>query len=151
MTTSPTPAEPVLINGQWRPSDAVRTFAADNPTTREPTGQVFPVSSAREVEEVIRYGHQASLALRQLPVEKIAHFLELYASRIEAARAALVDMAHIESALPKQAPPGRGGAAPHREPAAPGRGGRARGDLGAAHHRHQGRHSIDVRRRSRVR
>jgi NADP-dependent aldehyde dehydrogenase len=102
MTTSPTPVEPVLINGQWRPSDAVRTFAADNPSTREPTGQVFPVSSAREVEEVIRYGHQASLALRQLPVEAIARFLELYAGRIEAARGALVDMAHTESALPKK-------------------------------------------------
>ena len=51
---------------------------------------------------MIRHGHQASLALRQLPVENIAHFLELYAGRIEAARAALVDMAHIESALPKK-------------------------------------------------
>jgi NADP-dependent aldehyde dehydrogenase len=91
-----------LVNGQWRASDAVRTFPADNPTTREPTGQVFPVSSAKEVEEVIHHGYHASLALRQLPAESIARFQEMYSARIEAARGALVDLAHAESALPKQ-------------------------------------------------
>jgi 2,5-dioxopentanoate dehydrogenase len=98
----PTETQPVLIGGQWRASDAASTFAADNPTTREPTGESYPVSSAREVEEVIRQAHAASLELQSVAPEKIAAFLESFAGRIEAARAPLVEMAHTESGLPKK-------------------------------------------------
>jgi NADP-dependent aldehyde dehydrogenase len=91
---------PVFVGGQWRASDAAGTFSPDNPTTREPTGEVFPVSSAREVEEVVTHAHQAAQALGKLAPAAIAKFLETYADRIEANRAALVDMAHTESALP---------------------------------------------------
>ncbi len=94
--------QPVLVGADFRASDASSTFAADNPSTREPTGEVYPVSSRKEVEEVVRVGHRASLALRDVPAETIAKFLDLYAGRIEADRGALVDKANIESALPKR-------------------------------------------------
>ncbi|HEY0709704.1 MAG TPA: aldehyde dehydrogenase family protein [Polyangia bacterium] len=94
--------QPVLIEGGFRASEASSTFQPDNPTTREPTGETYPVSSAAEVETAIRAGHRASLALRDVPAETIARFLEAYAAKVEAGRAALVAMAHTESALPKQ-------------------------------------------------
>jgi alpha-ketoglutaric semialdehyde dehydrogenase len=100
--SSPAEIQPVLVGAAFRASDAASTFKPDNPSTREPTGEVYPVSSRKEVEEVIRVGYRASLALRDVPPESIARFLELYAARVEAGRAALVDMAHTESALPKK-------------------------------------------------
>ncbi len=96
------PVSPVFVGDEWRVSDAGGTFSPDNPSTREPTGEVFPISSAREVEEVVSHAHQASQALRQAGPAAIARFLELYADRIEASRGALVDVAHTESALPKK-------------------------------------------------
>jgi alpha-ketoglutaric semialdehyde dehydrogenase len=95
-------ASPVLIGGQWRASDAAGTFSPDNPSTRESTGEVFPISSPREIDEVVAQAHQASLALQRIAPDVIGKFLELFADRIEANRAALVDMAHTESALPKK-------------------------------------------------
>jgi 2,5-dioxopentanoate dehydrogenase len=94
--------QPVLIGGAWRASDASGSFSPDNPQTREPTGERFPVSSLREVEEAIGHAHQASLALREVAPEVIGKFLDGFAGRVEANRAALVDMAHTESALPKK-------------------------------------------------
>ena len=102
----PSETQPVLINGEWRASDAASTFAADNPSTREPTGEVYPVSSAAEVEQVITHAHAASLELHGMSgdkrAEKIGRFLEAFAGRIEAARGALVEMAHTESGLPRK-------------------------------------------------
>jgi alpha-ketoglutaric semialdehyde dehydrogenase len=98
--------QPVLIDGRFRASEAssnpASTFQPDNPTTREGTGEIYPVSPAPEVESAIKAGHRASLALREVSGEVIARFLETYAAKIEAGRAALVAMAHNESALPKQ-------------------------------------------------
>ncbi len=94
--------QPVFIGGQWRASDSTGTFSPDNPQTRESTGETYPVSSAREVDETVEQAHRASLALRQLGPEPIARFLEAFADRIEASRAALVEMAHTETALPRK-------------------------------------------------
>jgi 2,5-dioxopentanoate dehydrogenase len=94
--------QPVLVGGQWRPSDSLGTFSADNPQTRESTGESYPISSPREVDEVVEHAHHASLALKQVAPEAIARFLEAFADRIEASRAALVEMAHTETALPRK-------------------------------------------------
>ena len=37
--------QPVLIAGTWRPAEAEGTFQPDNPTTKEKTGEVYPVST----------------------------------------------------------------------------------------------------------
>jgi 2,5-dioxopentanoate dehydrogenase len=94
--------QPVLIDGKWRASDSIGTFSPDNPQTRESTGETYPVSSPREVEEAVEHAHRASLALKPLGPEPIARFLEIFADRIEANRAALVEMAHTETALPRK-------------------------------------------------
>lgn len=92
--------QPVLIAGQWRPSRSAGSFSPLNPSTRQPTGEVFPVSSLEEVEEVIALAAQASEALLGIAPEARARFLERFAERIEARRAEIVAMAHTESGLP---------------------------------------------------
>ncbi|MEJ5311529.1 MAG: aldehyde dehydrogenase (NADP(+)) [Anaerolineae bacterium] len=93
--------QPVLINGEWRASDAVGEFEAINPSTKTALPETYPVSSAAEVEAAIRAGYEAAVMLRAIPPEAIARFLEAYAEAIEARTDALVELAHTETALPK--------------------------------------------------
>ena len=93
-------AQPVLIAGQWRPSDAVGTFQPDNPSTKEPTGETYPVSSAAEVDEAIAAAACAAEAIAALEPGTPARFLERFAERIEARAEEFVAMAHAESGLP---------------------------------------------------
>ena len=53
-------AQPVLIAGSWRDSDAASTFNPVNPKTELPTGETYPVSSLAETEEVITAAAAAS-------------------------------------------------------------------------------------------
>ncbi|HTN77045.1 MAG TPA: aldehyde dehydrogenase (NADP(+)) [Pirellulaceae bacterium] len=95
------PLHPVLIGGQWRPADAVQTFQAENPATREPLPESYPISSWRDCDEALKWASAAAVTLRELPRERIAEFLEVFAARIEARKDDLVAMAHAETALAK--------------------------------------------------
>ncbi|NKB66709.1 MAG: aldehyde dehydrogenase family protein [Candidatus Latescibacteria bacterium] len=92
--------QPVLIDGQWRAADQVGTFAPDNPATKAPTGETYPVSSLADVEAALQAGARAAEALLSVPAAQIAQFLERYADRIEARRDDLTQMANAESGLP---------------------------------------------------
>ncbi len=92
--------EPVHVAGQWRPSHASGTFQADNPATKKPLADVFPISSWADVDEALDAAVEAADALRNVPGEQIGLFLELFAALIEAQREPLVAMAHAETALP---------------------------------------------------
>lgn len=96
-----TTVHPVLISGQWRPADAAHTFQAENPTTREPLPEAYPVSSWRDCDDALRAASAAAAVLRELPRERLAEFLENFAARIEARKDDLVAMAHAETALPR--------------------------------------------------
>ena len=37
--------QPILIDGQWRPARAGATFRAENPATREPLPEEYPIST----------------------------------------------------------------------------------------------------------
>ena len=91
---------PVLIDGQWRPADAASTFQACNPTTRKWLPDEYPVSQWTDCDAALSAAVQAAAELRQLPSDRLAQFLEAYAEEIEAAKDALVEMAHAETALP---------------------------------------------------
>ena len=93
-------AQPVLIAGQWRDSDAVGSFEPDNPRTRQPTGESYPVSSIAEVEEAIEAAAEASQQLLAHYPEGVAKFLEVFADRIEARRDEIVAMAASETGYP---------------------------------------------------
>ncbi|MEX0678256.1 MAG: aldehyde dehydrogenase (NADP(+)) [Pirellulales bacterium] len=92
--------QPVLIGQGWRPSAASGTFRAENPATREPLEEIFPVSSWADVDAALGAASGAAAALRKAPGELVARFLETYADKIETERDALVAMAHAETALP---------------------------------------------------
>jgi NADP-dependent aldehyde dehydrogenase len=93
-------AQPVLIAGQWRDSDAVGTFEPDNPSTRQPTGESYPVSGQGEVLEAVEAAAAASEALQDSYPDGAASFLEGFADRIEARADEIVAMAETETALP---------------------------------------------------
>jgi alpha-ketoglutaric semialdehyde dehydrogenase len=95
------PTEPVLIAGAWRESEQTGTFQAANPATGEALPAVYPVSSWADCEAALESAHAAFAEMRAMPGEKIAAFLESFAAKIEARADELVEIAHLETALPK--------------------------------------------------
>lgn len=91
----------MLIDGQWRAPRASATFHAENPTTLEELPDEYPISCWADCDAALAAASRALAALRSLPVERIARFLELYAQGIEGQADALVEMAHLETALAK--------------------------------------------------
>lgn len=93
--------EPVLIAGQWRASNASGTFQADNPATRSPLPAVYPVSTWADCDAALDAAAMAAEAMRSLSGDQLARFLEMFADRIEANAADLVEIAHLETAYPR--------------------------------------------------
>ncbi|MEO6567998.1 MAG: aldehyde dehydrogenase (NADP(+)) [Opitutaceae bacterium] len=92
---------PILVAGQWRPAQSTGSFRIDNPTTGETLPDEFPISAWADCDAALTAAVDAAAALRSTPPEKIARFLTRFAERIEARKAALVDIANAESGLPK--------------------------------------------------
>jgi alpha-ketoglutaric semialdehyde dehydrogenase len=93
----------VLIAGKWRdPENPVGHFNAVNPARKQVLPENYPVCGEEDVFEAIQAGKKAAVELRNLPREKLAQFLELYADKIEAHADELVEAANIETALPKE-------------------------------------------------
>lgn len=90
----------VLIAGTWREADALETFHAVNPATREQLPDAYPVSSWADCNAVLDAAAAAADEMRRLPAERIAKFLEVYADRIEARKDAIAEMGNSETALP---------------------------------------------------
>jgi len=90
----------VLIAGRWRPAHASGTFRAENPATREPLPDEYPVSTWQDCEDALTAAVAAFDELGRLPTERIAAFLEAFAARIEARKDEIVRMANLETALP---------------------------------------------------
>lgn len=90
----------VLIAGVWRQADTERTIQAFNPTTGEPLGVDYPVSSWADCDAALDAAASAYVQMQKLPRETIAQFLENFAQRIENNKDALVEMAHLETGLP---------------------------------------------------
>jgi NADP-dependent aldehyde dehydrogenase len=95
--------QPVLIAGKWRQANSpAGSFRAMNPTTKTPMPEEYPVSSAADVEAAIQAAYEAVVALRSISPDKIADFLEAFAANIEGRTEELVEMAYLETALPKE-------------------------------------------------
>jgi len=93
--------QPVLINGSWRPAESDNAFQATNPQTKESLTDEFPVSRWSDCDAALDAAVLAAEELRQLPASKIAEFLNCYADKIEANQEAIVELAHLETGLPK--------------------------------------------------
>ncbi len=92
--------QPVLINGEWRASSGTETFQAINPATRQALPHVYPVSSWSEIELVLQAADAAFKEVRSWPGERVAAFLEAYATEIEAGADEIVTAAHLETGYP---------------------------------------------------
>lgn len=101
MSTATSTVRPVLVGGQWRDADFQSTFQATDPNKNEKLAPEFPVSSWEDCDAALAAAVEAAKALRQLPTEKIAEFMERYADRIDAAKDALVEAAFAETGLAK--------------------------------------------------
>ncbi len=98
MTTHPT-----LIGGGWQEAPAeAATFSARNPVTGEALPDRYPVSTWDQIESALRAAHEAREALRGQRPEVVAGFLEAYADAIESHAAALVELANLETGLPRE-------------------------------------------------
>ncbi|MFT3791982.1 MAG: aldehyde dehydrogenase family protein [Rudaea sp.] len=95
--------EPVLIAGKWRASrDAQSGFRAFDPATGEEIGPAFPISGAIDVEAALAAASAAASELAAMEPARIAAFLDAYAAAIETDAQALVELAHAETALPRE-------------------------------------------------
>ena len=91
---------PVLIAGHWKNSAASADFRSENPATRQPLPDEYPVSTWQDCDEALAAAAVAFEKMRALSGERIASFLEAFAARIESTADELVRMAHLETALP---------------------------------------------------
>jgi alpha-ketoglutaric semialdehyde dehydrogenase len=90
----------VLIAGRWRPANSTSTFRAENPATREPLPDQYPISSWQDCDEALGAAAAAFEVLRSLPAERLATFLDAFADRIESRKDEIVRIASLETALP---------------------------------------------------
>ncbi|HUE72131.1 MAG TPA: aldehyde dehydrogenase family protein, partial [Pirellulaceae bacterium] len=91
---------PVLIAGHWKNSTASSTFRSENPATRQPLPDEYPVSTWQDCDEALAAAAAAFERMRGLSGERIGSFLDAFAARIESAADELARMAHLETALP---------------------------------------------------
>ncbi|MCE9529404.1 MAG: aldehyde dehydrogenase (NADP(+)), partial [Planctomycetales bacterium] len=77
------PTQPILINGQWRSANDSSTFRAENPATKEPLPEEYPVSTWADCEAALAAAKEAAAEMRSLSGDKIAAFLESFAAKIE--------------------------------------------------------------------
>jgi 2,5-dioxopentanoate dehydrogenase len=95
--------QPVLINGEWRQAqDSAGVFSPVNPTTGEPMPEQYPVSVWEDVQAMLEAARAAVVALRSVPPDNLADFLDVFAGNIEARADALVALAHLETGLPEE-------------------------------------------------
>ncbi len=92
--------QPLLIDGQWRPSAGTQTFQARNPATKGILPESYPVSPWSEIESALRAAARAYETVRGWPGERFAAFLERFAVEIEQNAEAIVAAGHLETALP---------------------------------------------------
>jgi alpha-ketoglutaric semialdehyde dehydrogenase len=91
----------VLIAGEWRQSAGGDTFEARGPADGKALGR-YPFSPWLELEAALAAGTDAHKDLGDLGPEAVAAFLERLAERLEEQREALVELAHSETALPRE-------------------------------------------------
>jgi alpha-ketoglutaric semialdehyde dehydrogenase len=93
----------VLIAGKWRESkNPADLFNAVNPANKQALPENYPVCGEKDILEAIQAGKKAAVELRNVSKEMLARFLELFAYKIEDNTDELVEIAHIETALPKE-------------------------------------------------
>ncbi len=90
----------VLIAGAWRVADSSGEFQAENPATKTVLDGAYPVSRWSDCDAALCSAVEAWEAMRGMPRDSIARFLEVFADRIDGRKDELSSMANLETALP---------------------------------------------------
>lgn len=93
-------AQPVLVAGKWRYATSSGLFSPENPQTRQPLAEVYPISTWADCEEALEAATKAAAAMARLPAEMLGRFLERLANQLEVQAVSLVEIAHAETGLP---------------------------------------------------
>ncbi|HET6882505.1 MAG TPA: aldehyde dehydrogenase family protein [Pirellulales bacterium] len=92
--------QPVLLAGQWREATAKSGYRAENPATKEPLNELYPVSEWADCDRALDAAAEAAEVLRSTPPDAIGQFLERYAERIEGRAGELCQTANRETGYP---------------------------------------------------
>jgi alpha-ketoglutaric semialdehyde dehydrogenase len=92
--------QPILVAGGWRTSQAQGEFQAFDPTAGRALDACYPISGWEDCELAVESAWAAFTQLRQTPPDRIAAFLDRYATAIEQAAPKLCELAHRETGLP---------------------------------------------------
>jgi NADP-dependent aldehyde dehydrogenase len=90
----------VLLAGRWRPAQATGSFRSENPATKEPLEELYPISSWADCEQALEAAAGAAEKLRSTSPETIGRFLQRYAERIEKRAPDICQMAQRETGYP---------------------------------------------------
>ncbi|HEV3340162.1 MAG TPA: aldehyde dehydrogenase (NADP(+)) [Pirellulales bacterium] len=90
----------VLLAGRWQPARSTGTFQSENPATKEPLEELYPISSWADCEQALEAAADAAEKLRTLEPESVARFLERYAERIEQKAPQICQTAQRETGYP---------------------------------------------------
>ena len=90
----------ILIDGKWQTSAGKDRFHASNPATGETLATPFPISEWSDCDSALSAAVRAADQLREVAPERLASFLEAYASNIESASVAIAEAAGEETGLP---------------------------------------------------
>ncbi|HVA45480.1 MAG TPA: aldehyde dehydrogenase (NADP(+)) [Pirellulales bacterium] len=92
--------QPVLLAGHWQPSQATGMFQSENPSTKQPLDERYPVSSWADCEIALEAAAEAAVKLQAVSRDTIARFLDRYAERIEQRAGEICQTAHQETGYP---------------------------------------------------
>jgi NADP-dependent aldehyde dehydrogenase len=92
--------EPVLIEGEWRPSKQVATLRAFNPASGERLPHEFPISSWADCDAALTAATAAFAKLAAMPQSIAGDFLEQYAERLASQAETICAQANLETGLP---------------------------------------------------
>ncbi len=90
----------ILFRDTWSPSASQGDFHAWNPAAGEALPERFPVSRRDDLERLLKASAGAAVELRNAPPERLAAFLDDYASRLDADASAISELASRETGLP---------------------------------------------------
>jgi len=92
-------AAQILVGGEWTDAVSSAEFTAANPSTGERSSETFPTSSWADCDRALDAAVASAHALRAIPGDARAAFLESYAAAIEADADQIVATAHAETGL----------------------------------------------------
>ena len=100
-----TPRARVLVGEGWRESGSTRSFMAVSPIDDQVLGTLYPISTSSDLSDMAAAAraaqpHMAHLALHE--PARLAGFLRRIAAELLESKAAIVDTAHHETALPAE-------------------------------------------------